>query len=645
MMTTRTCRVQPPKPQQREIVLSIHDQSKVRTLSTASVFRGSINVERMEAALAVALSHAPVFGGSLTQMAACDPIRLVTHPVLRATCQDFDSLCSNWVVAFEPSTGAQVRSKTLAADLETRLLDAGDELWRSMALLSASEREALVDHVGPPQTLMHTGKPLSTILISQGAEVSVLGVSITHIISDGRCYFAFFRLLCRLYSGEAPPHDYRIAHLDNAVAKEWLPSARLPSYRSSLSPCSIMTLSMYVAAADVHIQKNEFLTGAPKPACRIFNIRLTSADQAKLKAHVASKRPEEASPRSTYDALVELFAPPATYAPYHFVQAIDLRGRSRLMPPFEHMPTSGNADTTVWLVVLGEMTHAAARRVLTQTRLQSLRARLSCAAAMADRTWGANSWVSISRDFMPKLAGLELLLLQPLQKNRAPDVWTAPPAQKLFLWETDATGTRALRLCPVNSEHAERVRATLDALGLPYVATDQEGDVRASSSKADSGKQLYASAMERRQHDANGTSCGDGGCGGPCLTAHYVSIRLCVDCSKCVLSGLLCAGHLTPCYPFDTCCGIVVGSMPDDHAPGTRCCLARSRVEPEAKDDETSCSCMSRTPYTSTSKGPSVQTMDRGDSNLPTVPSRALSPLPVPPAGPRWEQSSSPCEV
>ena len=159
------------------------------------------------------------------------------------------------------------------------------------------------------------------------------------------------------------------------------------------------------------------------------------------------------------------------------------------------------------------------------------------------------------------LTGLEMLVHQPALYG--PGDHAGVSWQLGFVYVADDQGARTVRLTSVNAAHAEQLKATLDELGLRYVCTDETHKVRASSSEEPGAPAaLYETAAERSRHDAYGSSCSGLGC---CCTTCCIASCMSTKCWK-GLSSLLCCGHLWPCHPYESICGQVVGTMPNDYA-------------------------------------------------------------------------------
>lgn len=562
-------RVQPTTTR-APIVLPIADQQVgfIGGDHTISVFKGTIDMGRLKTCLAVALDHAPIFGGALQY----HPLACINLPLclpMFSLGQGMENIWSFYQVGFGDGTGATIRSQAMPAVLENSLsvTDSPEATWRRLATLSKEEVKLFNDEVGNKDKLMNTRRPLTTIVVSQGAQFAVLGLSISHIIADGRSYYAFFDLLCRLYSSAVQPpmplpRKYDMAHLDNGQQKQCLPVVRpIGNCRSSLGPCGWLTRIVQTGSCCAHMCCEPCIVGEHPPPVRIFQARLTREDQAKLKSHIAAKRPSEPPPYSTLDAMVEAFAPPTSYAPYTFGMVLDMRGRVASLPSWEALRTSGNGDTVVIGPADGAMSHAQSRTFVQSAFTGGGSRPLPWTAILSDRQWGWNSWESISREAFskggsggtdPLLAGLELRGHQ--QTIMTPSDWSPVLWQKGFVTIADDRGTRTLRLDPVNAEHAEQVQATLEELGLAYVCTDQKSRERAGAGAE--GK-LYDNLKERSAHDKNGGSCA--GCG-PCCTC--LCIGACLYMNLAHVFDVLFLGHLTPCFPYEQCCCVQVGSMP-----------------------------------------------------------------------------------
>ncbi|KAK3275693.1 hypothetical protein CYMTET_16192 [Cymbomonas tetramitiformis] len=409
--------------------------------------------------------------------------------------EDLDEDCSQGGAGL-CGPGRAVRRVRLRLGMGGRLLGAHGEgmeaLWARLSSTDEVSLKALIESVGSGSLTLDKNQPLCTLRVSKGRELSVLGLSISHILADGHAYYNFFDLICRAYSCESraqlaalPP----LPHLDNVVHRSRLPTIRL--WRTSLNCWQHWLRSVQVGICCARMGCG-FLPCCLVPQ-RVFSLRITKAQAAAAKQAIAARHPELPAPLSVNDALCELFAPDPASGTFNFSIHLDVRGRINGAPAL----TSGNASVLISKAVHGGgLTHGDVRAWLNEWRTPQP---VSALAVLRGREWGWNSWASVSRDgFMstasaPTLVGLELLVHEQRVRNIVGHAHIC--AGHGLVWAADEAGTLALQLEAVDPAHAWKVQQACKELGLAYRCTDETRRVRSTS---DDPEQLYDTDAEYR---------------------------------------------------------------------------------------------------------------------------------------------------
>merc|ERR1712032_777501 len=87
--------------------------------------------------------------------------------------------------------------------------------------------------MGNKDTLVNRDNPMTTLVVSVGAGITTVGLTISHIICDGATQYLFKRLVYQCYT-DARMIPEPVPHLGNQLFEQKFPEGR--PYRSSLSP-------------------------------------------------------------------------------------------------------------------------------------------------------------------------------------------------------------------------------------------------------------------------------------------------------------------------------------------------------------------------------------------------------------------------
>ena len=518
----------PPAP----FLLSVADQQAVYLagVSTVTLYDGQIDVRRLRQAIKMAIAAAPQMSARLTS-SVLGRFHGAFVGVLSLGGIHLPALDSwrSHISCCYPATGHGVMLKVqpLDAELEAHLIGDSDahssggldSPWgRISDPAKVDEVATLVSMVGKRADLLDTGAPLATVVLSRGSRLCTLGVSVTHGLVDAPAYYTFLGLIATAYNG-APLS--KVPHIDNAMQNVWLPSQALyqPPRSTLRTPQRVLNgLRWGQMIAKILV----------KPNCqtRVFTVQLSKDKCAAIKAAIA-QAPGAAPPRSTNDALVQIFAPDGVQLLTHIVNA---RGRVPGVPN-EILGSTGNATMIATRAVPpGEVfSHRTVRESVDCAFEQP---RMSLWPILRERTFGWNSWAKATR--LPELDGAELLAHHQVILNLKDPKLAHVFFVNALVSRCDVHGTLAVVVISRSPEHARKLERVLLELDIPFRVTDKDANIVTSSAAKG---ELYVDKSDEVSHAEATTTP---------WCASLVCLLCCIKCQT--------FDRLLQCLLFGPCC-------------------------------------------------------------------------------------------